>query len=79
MEKSQSKLMAWTAYVLLMLCGNVVSMDFLLALVTQSCEACRQRVQSQSLKAQAFMIRDNYLALPEEACDGSSVIVIFKY
>ena len=66
--------MAWTAYVLLMLCGNVVFMNFLLALVTQSWEACRQRMQSPSLKAQALMIRDNYLTLLEEACDGLSVM-----
>ena len=71
--------MAWTAYVLLMLCGNVVFMNILLALVTQSYEACRQCMQSPSLKAQALMIRDNYLTLPEEAFDDSSMILIFKY
>ena len=71
--------MAWTAYVLLLLCGNVVFINFLLALVTQSWEACRQRMHSKSLKAQAFVILDKYLTLPEEVCDGSSVNVIFKY
>ena len=79
-EKSQYKLMAWMAYVLLMLCGNVALMNFLLAVVNQSYEACMQRMQSESLKAQkVFTIRDNYLTLPEEAFDDSFMIVIFKY
>ena len=79
-EKSQYKLMAWMAYVLLTLCGNVALMNFLLAVVNQSYEACMQLMQSQSLKAQVvLMIRDNYLTLPEEAFDDSSMIVIFKY
>jgi hypothetical protein len=55
--KSQYKFMAWMTYVLLMLCGNVVFMNFLIAVVTQSYEACMQRMQSQSLKAQLNMIR----------------------
>ena len=50
-EKSPYKVMAWTTYVLLMLCGNIVFMNFLIAVVNQSYEACMQRVQSQSLKA----------------------------
>jgi hypothetical protein len=56
--------MAWMTYVLLMLCGNIVFMNFLIAVVNQSYEACMMRMQSQSLKAQLFMIRDYYLTLP---------------
>jgi hypothetical protein len=46
-EKSQYKFMAWMTYVLLMLCGNIVFMNFLIAVVNQSYEACMQRMQSQ--------------------------------
>ena len=72
-EKSQYKFMAWIIYVLMMLCGNIVLMNFLIAVVNQSYEACMQRVQSQSLKAQLFMIRDYYLTLPEEAFDNKDM------
>ena len=77
-EKSQYKLMAWMAYVLLTLCGDVALMNFLLAVVNQTCEACMQRTQSQSLRAQVLTIRDNYLTLPEGPSDDSSTIVIFE-
>jgi hypothetical protein len=63
-EKSQYKFMAWLTYVLLMLCGNIVFMNFLIAVVNQSYEACMMRMQSQILKAQLFLIRDYYLTLP---------------
>jgi hypothetical protein len=39
--------MAWIIYVLLMLCGNIVLMNFLIAVVNQSYEACMMRMQSQ--------------------------------
>ena len=51
-ENSQYKMMAWITYVLLMLCGNIVFMNFLIAVVNQSYEACMMRMHSQSLKAQ---------------------------
>jgi hypothetical protein len=65
--------MAWMTYVLLMLCGNIVLMNFLIAVVNQSYEACMMRIQSQSLKAQLYMIRDYYLTLPQEAFDDKTV------
>ena len=43
-EKSQFKFMAWFTYVLLMLCGNIVFMNFLIAVVNQSYEACMMRI-----------------------------------
>jgi hypothetical protein len=66
-EKSQYKFMAWMTYVLLMLCGNIVFMNFLIAVVNQSYEACMMRMQSQALKAKLYLIRDYYLTLPQEA------------
>jgi hypothetical protein len=72
-EKSPYKLLAWMTYVLIMLCGNIVFMNFLIAVVNQSYEACMQRMQSQTLKAQLYMIRDYYLILPNEAFDDRSI------
>jgi hypothetical protein len=72
-EKSQFKFMAWMTYVLMMLCGNIVFMNFLIAVVNQSYEACMQRMKSQSLKAQLYMIRDYYLTLPEEAFEDETM------
>jgi hypothetical protein len=43
-EKTQFKIMAWMTYVLMMLCGNIVFMNFLIAVVQQSYEACMQRM-----------------------------------
>jgi hypothetical protein len=72
-EKSPYKFMAWMMYVLIMLCGNIVFMNFLIAVVNQSYESCMQRMQSQTLKAQLYMIRDYYLILPNEAFDDRSI------
>jgi hypothetical protein len=72
-EKSEYKFMAWMTYVLLMLCGNIVFMNFLIAVVQQSYEACMMRMQSQSLKAQLYMIREYYLTLPQEAFDDKNI------
>ena len=71
-EKAEYKLIAWITYVIIMLCGNIVFMNFLIAVVNQSYEACMQRMQSQSLKAQLYMIREYYLTLPDEAFDDTS-------
>ena len=61
------------AYVIIMLCGNIVFMNFLIAVVNQSYEACMQRMQSQTLMAQLYMIRDYYLILPNEAFEDRSI------
>jgi len=72
-EKSQYKFMAWMTYLLLMLCGNIVFMNFLIAVVNQSYEACMMRMQSQTLKAQLYLIRDYYLTLPEEVFEDKEI------
>jgi hypothetical protein len=71
-DKSEYKFMAWITYVLLMLCGNIVFMNFLIAVVNQSYEACMMRMQSQTLKAKLYLIRDYYLTKPNEAFDDKS-------
>jgi hypothetical protein len=72
-EKSHFKFMAWMTYMLLMLCGNIVFMNFLIAVVQQSYEACMMRMQSQTLKAQLYLIRDYYITLPKEAFDDKDI------
>ena len=56
-----------------MLFGNIVLMNFLIAVVNQSYEECMQRMQSQTLKEKLYLIRDYYLTLPKEAFDDRSV------
>jgi hypothetical protein len=65
--------MAWMTYVLMMLCGNIVFMNFLIAVVNQSYESCMQRMKTQSVKAQLYMIRDYYLTLPQEAFEDKTM------
>ena len=64
-DKSNMKVTAWLTYILIMLVGNIVFMNFLIAVVNQSYEACMQRMQSQSLKSQLVMIRDHYFTLSD--------------
>ena len=53
-------------YVVLMLCRNVDSMDFLIAVLPQRCAACKKRVQSRSLTAQLRMIPAHDRTLPQD-------------
>jgi len=65
-ENSEYKVMAWLTYILLMLVGNIVFMNFLIAVVQQSYESCMQRMQSQSLKSQLLMIQSHYLTYSDD-------------
>ena len=56
-----------------MLCGNIVFMNFLIAVVNQSYESCMQGLQSTQLKSQLYMIRDYYMSLPLEAFKDNAV------
>jgi len=76
-EKSEYKFLAWIAYVLLMLCGNIVFMNFLIAVVNQSYEACMMRMQSQTLKAKLYLIRDHYQIFNYETFDDKSMFKEF--
>ena len=61
----------------LTLCRNVDFVNFLIAILPQSCAACMQRVQSQSLEAQLRMIPAHDRTLPQEAFEDSSLAVGF--
>ena len=61
----------------LTLCRNVDFMNFLIAVLPQSCAACKKRVESQSLKAQLRMIPAHYRTLPQLAYEYSSLAVDF--
>jgi len=63
---------------LLNLCSNIDFVTFLIAVLPQSCAACKKRVQSQSLKAQLRMIPALDRTLPQEAFEDSSLSVGFE-
>ena len=65
-KESEFKIMAWFTYILIIFIGNIVFMNFLIAVVNQSYESCMQRMQSHSLKFKLYMIRDHYLTLKDE-------------
>jgi len=49
-----------------MLVGNIVFMNFLIAVVNQSYESSMQRMKLQSLKSQLLMISAHYMTLRDE-------------
>ena len=57
---------------------NVDFVNFLIAVLPQSCAACEKRVQSQSLKTQLHMIPVHYRLLPQLAFEESSLAVGFE-
>ena len=52
-------------YVVLTLCRNVDFVHFLIAVLPQSCAACKKRMHSQSLTTQRRMIPAHYRTLPQ--------------
>ena len=62
----------------LTLCRNVDFVNFLIAVLPQSCAACKKRVQSQSLKTQLRMIPAHDRTLPQEAFEDPSLAVGFE-
>ena len=77
-EKRQHKFTAWMTYVVLTLCRNVDFVNFLIAVLPQSCAACKKRVQSQSLTTQLRMIPAHDRTLPQEAFEDPSLAVGFE-
>ena len=62
----------------LTLCRNVDFVNFLIAVLPQSCAACKKRGQSQSLTAQLRMIPALDRTLQQEAFEDSSLTVGFE-
>ena len=60
------------------LCRNVDFVHFLIAVLPQSCAACKKRMQSQSLTAQLRMSPAHDRTLPQEAFEDSSLTVGFE-
>ena len=57
---------------------NVDFVNFLIAVLPQSCAACKKRMHSQSLKTQLRMIPAHYRTLPQLAFEDSSLAVGFE-
>ena len=65
-------------YVVRTLCRDVDFVNFLIAVLPQSCAACKKRVQSQSLTTQLPMIPAPDRTLPQEAFEDPSLSVCFE-
>lgn len=61
---TEYKVIAWTAYMMLMYIGNIILLNFLIAAVNQSYESTMQKMNSKYLMAQLIKINDYYLTLP---------------
>ena len=59
-------------------CRHVDFVNFLIAVLPQSCAACKKRVQSQSLTTQLRLIPAHYRTLPQEAFEDPSLAVGFE-
>jgi hypothetical protein len=64
--------------VALMLCRNFDFMNFLIAVLPQSCAARKKCMHFQSLKAQLLMIPAHYRTLPQLAFEDSSLAAGFE-
>jgi hypothetical protein len=65
-EKTDYKIIGWLTYIMLMLTGNIVLLNFIIAVVQQSYEYSMQKMKFNYLKAQLRMINDYYMTLTEE-------------
>jgi hypothetical protein len=61
-----------------MLCRNFDFMNFLIAVLPQSCAARKKCMNFQSMKAQLLMIPAHYRTLPQLAFEDSSLAAGFE-
>lgn len=57
-KNSDFKILTWLIYLMVMILGNVVFMNFIIAVVSQSYESCMQKSTAQSFKVKLHMIRE---------------------
>ena len=65
-EKTDSKVIGGLTCIILMLTGNILLINFIIAVVQQSYEYSMQRMKLNYLKAQLRMINDYYITLTDE-------------
>jgi hypothetical protein len=57
-QNTEYKIIGWIVYLMVMFLGNVIFMNFIIAVVSQSYENCMQRSIAQSFKVKLHMIRE---------------------
>ena len=72
-EKKLHKFTAWMTYG-----ADALQKRLLIAVLPQSCAACKKRMHSQSLTTQLPMIPAHYRTLPQLAFEDSSLAVGFE-
>ncbi len=58
-KSTEYKIIGWIVYLMVMFLGNVIFMNFIIAVVSQSYENCMQRSVAQSYKVKIHMIREH--------------------
>jgi len=58
-KDSDFRILAWIIWLILMLAGNIVFMNFIIAVVNESYENCMQEMQAQTYKAKLDMIKEH--------------------
>ena len=71
-DKTELKVIAWISYIMLMVIGNIVLLNFLIAVVNQSYESSMQKVKLQIFKVRLTLIESYYKTLDEEAFNDKS-------
>ena len=64
-KNTDYKIIGWIVYVMVMFLGNVIFMNFIIAVVGQSYENCMQRSVAQSFKVKLHMIKERESMMSE--------------
>jgi hypothetical protein len=65
-DKTEWKTLAWISYTMLMLVGNIILLNFLIAAVQQVYEKTTQNMRILRLKSHLYLINEYYQSLPDE-------------
>jgi hypothetical protein len=72
MAQSDFKGLMWIAWFLTMFLGNIIFMNFIIAVVNESYENCMMRMEAQSYRVKAHMIAQREAIMsPEETSNDS--------
>ena len=64
-QNTEYKIIGWIVYLMVMFLGNVIFMNFIIAVVSQSYENCMHRSVAQSYKVKIHMIRERESIMSE--------------
>jgi hypothetical protein len=64
-KNTDYKIIGWIVYVMVMFLGNVIFMNFIIAVVGQSYDNCMQRSVAQSFKVKLHMIKERESMMSE--------------